>query len=204
MFKHVDTANEFMIMYLLTQKAKAWWYHAELRKKGEHAEAEKREQASIAHNLDNLRNATWVHIGEFGQTIYQERKFRENGHSDSKVELHGGWDNELIVCAYLAGVPIIDTTTVTMENRYKGLKLPLVAKHADDLDDPPYGPLDFAPLHVVALMWLELGATIYNLDDLVGAEQDAFPDWYQDLLDAEDADPYPPGWGEPKGHGVND
>jgi hypothetical protein len=144
---------------LINQHAKRWWYYADLRKKGQLAEARKLERDSIRREVANLRacKATpggHIGLGRGGASIYTK---------DCRVS--GGDNTYYRELGLHVGLPIIDSTTITNDAIYETVSLPMVAvgRGPDPKPETGYGALDYAPLEYVAGLYLALGATIHNL-----------------------------------------
>lgn len=145
------------IYSILNTRARAWWYHRRLRGQGQAAEARRRERASIRERARDLkeaqRNGGFVTIGRGGWTLRIERNHTLQGYGDMT--------DAIPQCARRLGLPIVDSTTIPDELIARTIVLPMPQIGAPPR--PEYGALDYAPLEVVARMYRDLGATVYNL-----------------------------------------
>lgn len=143
---------------ILDQDARQWWYHQDLRKAGKATEARKRERDSILSHVKTLRqalqNGGYASVGRGGWSIHIS-----DGH---KLQGYGQTDEPMIQAAILVGLPVVDSTTISGDDIFETIRMPMVG--ISHHDQPPYRSLDYAPLKVVAKMYQDLGATIYNLD----------------------------------------
>lgn len=133
------------VLRLLFQKARRWWYHQELRERGQIAEARRRERQSVRNNVERLAEARVLHIGRGGWCLYRDGRARLEG--------YGGADDLFVQAAICAGVPSFDTTVVPDEKLAGLLRGPYPG-------DDPLGALRHARA---------LGARVWNDPD-PGAE----------------------------------
>lgn len=97
------------VLRLLFQSARRWWYHRRLRERGEVDEARWRERRSVQEHIRYIEEATVLHIGRGGWTLYR--------HGGGRLEQRAGCVDDLFVqAAICAGVPTFDTTTVPDES----------------------------------------------------------------------------------------
>ena len=89
------------VLRLLFQDARSWWYHRCLREQGRVAEARRRERRTVCRHVDALRQATMLHVGPGGWTLYRDR---------GRLQGHGGMEDLFVQAALAAGVPVIDPT----------------------------------------------------------------------------------------------
>ena len=89
---------------ILDEQARAWWYHAKLRREGKATEARKRERDSIRGNVRSLRQAIehggHLEIGEAGWVLF----------IDGILHYHRGYyaRNAIPRCCPLLGIPVVD------------------------------------------------------------------------------------------------
>jgi hypothetical protein len=92
--------------------AKEWWYHAELRQRGQHAEAFQREHASTRSSLQDIRatlaNDGWLQIGRGGATLH----YSPNAHVEGLHPHH-------IRACIAAGIPTMDSTGLDIGDVYE-------------------------------------------------------------------------------------
>ena len=146
-----------MLYAILDYKARSWWYHKELRAKGNTQEARMKERQSIKSSLKALRetqtNNGWLSIGRGGWTL--------NISPGHRMEHYGGLNEPIPLACLLLGIPIIDSTTIPDDQIIKTVNFPMAHHTAQHKDS--YGPFDYAPLIDVAPMYAALGATLYHL-----------------------------------------
>ena len=142
---------------ILDASARLWWYHRQLRESGRVAEARQCERASIRDHARDLRkaqlNGGFVTIGRGGWTLHMERRHTLKGYGDLS--------DPIPQCARLLGLPIVDSTTIPDERLDCTLALPFAQVGA--LPRVEYGSFDPAPIEVVAWMYRDLGATVFNV-----------------------------------------
>lgn len=142
---------------LLDRAARSWWYNRQLRERGQIAEARKRERASIRDKARDLKqaraNGGFVTVGRGGWTLHIDRSHTLKGYGDLS--------DVIPQCALLLGLPVVDSTTIPDEKIHLTLALPFAQVGASPRAE--YGSFDPAPIEVVARMYAELGATVYNL-----------------------------------------
>jgi hypothetical protein len=92
--------------------AKEWWYHAELRQRGRHAEAFQREHASIRSSLAEIRaalaNDGWLSIGRGGASLH----YAPNAHVEGLHPHH-------VRACIAAGIPTLDSTGMDIKDVYE-------------------------------------------------------------------------------------
>ena len=148
---------------LLNKDAKSWWYHAQLRDRGQVEEARRRERESIRSTINSLRKCLaapggYMSVGRGGWTLHYGR--------GSSVQGYGRMDALDVQAAKLVGVPIINSLTIDDNTIYDVISLPMVAVDGNPDDpwdgDKPYGSMSYAPLEYVAAKYRELGAELHN------------------------------------------
>ncbi|MEA3376727.1 MAG: hypothetical protein U9R72_11100, partial [Chloroflexota bacterium] len=75
------------VLRLLFQDARSWWYHRCLREQGMVADARRRERHAVCRHVDDLRQATMLHVGAGGWTLYRDR---------GRLEGHGGMEDVFV------------------------------------------------------------------------------------------------------------
>ena len=92
--------------------AKEWWYHAELRQRGQHAEALKLEHASIRSSIQEIRaaraNDGWLQIGRGGASLH----YTPNAHVEGLHSHH-------IRACIAAGIPTLDSRNMSVKDVYE-------------------------------------------------------------------------------------
>jgi hypothetical protein len=101
-------------MDLLRQESARWWYHAQLRRQGQHAEADRLEERSVQqsaeHILRALTSGGWITVSQDGGrwTLHMA--------PGSTLQGYGTQDTELFLQAcILEGVPLLDLRTVPFD-----------------------------------------------------------------------------------------
>ena len=153
------------IYELLDSKARSWWSHEELRFIGETEKARKLELASMSACIRTLRscrdtNGGYASVGRGGWAIH---------YKNITLSGHDGVDNPMIQACILAGIPVIDSTSVPGVSIASLLRMPMIAvgrKPDSPRQDGKYGSIRHAPLNFVAFEQAELGATLYNFDGI--------------------------------------
>ena len=140
---------------ILDKDARAWWWYKELRRKGKVSEARKKERESIKSTIKSLRECLeakgYLSIGRGGFTLYC---------GNSRVQ---GYGDTYFKAAMIAGIPVLDTRTISDENITKAVNLPLAAINRTP-DEAPYGSFDYAPIAYVFSQYCALGATLHNYE----------------------------------------
>lgn len=146
------------ILRKLRAEARAWWYHAGLRRHGQIEEAAAREGKSMRSHLDTIRktlatDGAYVSTGIGGTTVHYSRGCTLS--SCASLE-------HMAVAQVLVeiGLPLIDTTPVP--NKWRLVDLPLVAV-GHEPDPEPWSSLSYAPLGAYAARARALGAVVVNL-----------------------------------------
>ena len=150
----------FAVARQIRAKARAWWYHQDLRRWGNFTEARRREHDSIRSCIRQLREAReaggFLHIGRGGSTFYYTE--------DSRVE-YCGHDTQWITDA---GILTVDTTTVPNEDIWTvGVKWPIVVVQRETRYVRPFaecGSLDYCRIGDMLEHYRAVGATIMNED----------------------------------------
>ena len=148
---------------ILNGDAKAWWYHAKLRRDGNVIEARRRERQSILDKVASLRealdNGGFLSIGRGGWSLNMSRHHRLIGY-DTSVSF------PIARACLLLGIPILDSTTIPDERILETIRMPMAVpeREADAEPGGGYHGLSYAPFPVVARMYAGLGATVYNLE----------------------------------------
>jgi hypothetical protein len=145
---------------ILNTSAKNWWYHRQLRKRGEVKEARRRERKAILDDVRVLRaaleNDGFLTHGRGGWILHYEKWARH--------ECRGtGLDAAIPQACLLLGIPILDSSTIPDERICKVLNFPMANPFPNPEPPGGYGPFDHAPFEYVARLYVELGATVYNL-----------------------------------------
>ena len=148
---------------ILNGDAKAWWYHAKLRRDGNVIEARRRERQSILDKVGSLReaitNGGFLSIGRGGWSLNMSRHHRLSGY-ESDI------DFPIAQACILLGIPILDSTTIPDERILETIRMPMAAPEGEADAEPEggYHSFSLAPFPVVARMYVAIGATVYNLD----------------------------------------
>ena len=129
------------VLRLLFQSTRRWWYHRRLRKRGEVAEARRRERQSVRRHIECIEAATVLHVGCGVWTLYRR--------GWSWLQGYGGLDDLVVQAAICASAPTFDTTTVPDEETGTLLRGPYPG-------DDPLGALRHAR---------SLGARVWNDSD---------------------------------------
>lgn len=147
------------IYSLLNKEAKNWWWFAELRKQGKHTEARVKERESIRRHITTIRQALldggYFNVGRGGWSVHSY---------NTTLSGYGDVSAPIIQAAIRMGLKGIDSTTIPEDLIVKVIGLPLIGIRI--VDKPPYCALDRASFEYVAGKYKELGATIYNCEDL--------------------------------------
>jgi len=125
-----------MIYKTLNQEAKNWWWHKDLRKRGQLKEARFREQRHILNNVESLRDVLQfggaLMLGNAGwslKTCEHPSKYSDNSSTSSVLSGYYNHNDQCYfepICLKL-GIPIIDTRQI---DRFKACTMPLLgSKH---------------------------------------------------------------------------
>lgn len=139
------------IYALLNNEAKAWWYHLELRRKGQHVEARRRERDSIKSKVETLRAAELMTIGRGGWSVHCPT-----------WSLQGDGDSEpyATICRRL-GVPVVDSRAAPIDRVARASisgPMPAIGRKPDPA---PWRSFDYAPLSAYLAVWREAGAKVW-------------------------------------------
>jgi hypothetical protein len=94
-------------------------------------------------------------VGRGGFALYFGRGARLSGYDSEHIK----------VCCIAAGLPVIDSRMVTLEDVVRlAVRGPMVAV-GEEASPPPYHGLSFAPLRVVAQAYRAAGADVFSLAD---------------------------------------
>ena len=149
---------------ILDTSTRSWWYHRELRGRGEHQEARRRERADIRGNIRVLRECLENHgfatNGRGGWTI----RYREHSTLSRR---YPGVDQPMMRACVLVGIPVLDSTTIPDDLIWETTKYPMAGIHPDPEPPGGYGFMHHAPVSHVFKLYESLGATIHNWDTLV-------------------------------------
>jgi hypothetical protein len=165
------TAKHFTVARLLRADARQWWYHAQLRRQGNAAEARRREAESVRSSIAHIRlahkNGGFLMIGRGGNTLH----LGADGLS-SAIRV-SGLSHEACAALLAAGVRAIDTTTIPNDRIVEvGVRWPMLT-----VDSTPYrqpgewrgavplaeaGPLDDVRVSEAAYRYAAVGATLSN------------------------------------------
>ncbi|MEA3400181.1 MAG: ATP-binding protein [Armatimonadota bacterium] len=135
------------VLRLLFQDARSWWYHRCLREQGMVADARRRERHAVCRHVDDLRQATMLHVGAGGWTLYRDQ---------GRLEGHGGMEDLFVQAALAAGVPVLDSTEAADATVRALVKGPCA-------EDEPVAALHYAQA---------LGARVYNASRPGDSEKD--------------------------------
>lgn len=138
----------------LNADAKAWWYHKDLRKAGNHKEARKRERNSILSSVQHLRSVKLMVIGRGGWTLHL-------GPHDTV----SGYGNGFPYVDYCKckGIPVINSLSVPEDKIYSvAFRAPLFAIGRAP-DPEPWNGLSYAPISYVAKLYKDAGAEVWNI-----------------------------------------
>jgi hypothetical protein len=141
---------------LLNRDAKAWWYHKQLRERGQTEEARKRERDSIKSDVDTLRKCIadggYASIGRGGWGIH---------YHNGTLSGYGGIDSPEMQACLMLGIPIVNTRDADISVAYLACKMPIIAVGKAP-DAPPWHGMSYAPLDYVFGKLSEAGALVYN------------------------------------------
>lgn len=148
-----------MVRTLLNRKAKAWWYHRQLREYGNIAEARRGEHRSLRDTVrtlrDGLRNGGFITIGRGGWSFHYAEGCTLSGYG-------GDEDDETIQAAIALGIPVCDSRTVPDERICEtvGFPMPGLSRSGDNFprmfQTVPYAEY-FAMAEAIGARVLNLG-----------------------------------------------
>ena len=107
---------------VLNQKAKNWWYYKELRKRGQHEEARKKERETILKEINDLRQAK--KNGYFKKGLYGSSLYFKRGNTFATCEKHQCEKYEKLIIDLK--IPFIDTSKLSLSERTLVCNLPIV------------------------------------------------------------------------------
>jgi len=146
---------------ILDNAARAWWYHRQLRERGEHEEARALERKSILGHVQTLRqcleNKGFATVGRGGWTIHYN-KWGTLSHC------YPGVDRPMIRCCLRLGIPVCDSTMLPGNLIGKVVGVPMASIDPDPEPVTGYHSFSYAPVEYVFRLYEELGATVYNLE----------------------------------------
>lgn len=152
---YVERLQNMSTLALVRERARSWWYHAELRERGQLEEARKREHKSTRDLIRGLRtaqkNGGYVSIAEYGASFHPHDDRRTTG-------INGDVYKEL---ARRLGLLVVDKRPVAMTVSLS-YNAPIPRIDASRADDPPYNGWKFCPLEYWIDYWAEHGAEIIN------------------------------------------
>ena len=169
MSENQATATHRRSIYaLLNKHTKSWWYHKQLRERGEAVEARKRERQSILDTVRTLRAALaspggYAHVGRGGWSVH----YAGAGMTGS-LQHYGGMEQPTIQCCLRLGLPIVNTLDCDIDVAYAACKLPMVAvdgkadSPAAEPGKKPWHGMNYAPRAYVFAEYVRIGALIYN------------------------------------------
>lgn len=142
---------------LLNQEAKAWWYYKELRERGAHKEARKKERESILGHIkyirDTLANGGHVTMGRGGFTLHISDNQTLSGYGDQFFNACiqagiKGWDSRH--CDFMDVARVV-------------IGMPMVSISRRNNDGMPYS-LSYTSFDTVARAYKKIGAKLYNCE----------------------------------------
>lgn len=113
-----------MLYQKLNQETKKWWFHQDLRNKGQIKEARRLERKSILERVKCLRGAVFFSIGDYGSSLYIIDKKKKFGSGHSVLSGING-DLYLEFCKALK-IPWADTRGINFELKNLVLKAPMI------------------------------------------------------------------------------
>jgi hypothetical protein len=135
------------LLRALRAEARAWWYHADLRRQGNLTEARVRENRSIREDLKTIRTARFATIGYGGSTIYLPNMAR----------LTASW--EMPILAHLT-CPVVDLRTIEINRLAEfSIKGPMVNVDLTE-DETPANAFSVVTVETYVRLASEAGATI--------------------------------------------
>lgn len=177
---------------LLRDDAESWWYHKQLRKEGDVAEAKKREDKSVNDALANIGAA--ITNGGYG-TIAQSGHTYTLTFSDNKYRQ--GYSPDDILAAYVLGIPILDFRNVAPYDSRKVIRMSMPVlgdckfKVRDAYEEwvaqrPGYPTsMSYVPLAVYFRQARKVGATVHyrptpeSMDDQYLIGDDKVGEWFE-------------------------
>lgn len=130
-------------------ETQAWWYHHELRQRGDIKEALRREHESMRSDLKTIRTARLATIGRGGSTIYLP-----NG-----TRITASWP--IPVIQHLA-CPVIDMRDMETSRLLDfSIRGPMV--DVDRTEDEGTGPYDWVTLETYIRLARTAGAEVRNV-----------------------------------------
>ena len=108
--------------------------------------------------VESLQYAFLVTVGRGGHTIYQD----EEPGCESQLQGYGLSPDELLEIARLQ-IPFVNTTTIPDKRAMLMLRLPMWPAKPGKFDSPPWGGMSFAPIEVIAWLYMKLGATVAHI-----------------------------------------
>ncbi len=160
-------ADEKPSLYsVLDEKARSWWYHKELREKGQVTEARKRERKAIRDSIRTIKlaleNGGYATISQSGGT------FTINYGDGCNVS---GYDESLVTSAWLAGIPVVDWRFVESSADIISMPMPCIGnsniytdKMQDDIDrlgDDYPSAYSYVPVHDYIQRAMQVGASLH-------------------------------------------
>lgn len=146
---------------ILDDAARSWWYHRQLRERGEHELARTLERKSILSRVHTLRacleNDGFAMNSRGGWTIYYSQWGK-------LTHCYPGMNTPMMRCCLRLGIPVCDSTTIPESIIIKVVGLPMASLNPGPEPVNGYGSMSFAPVSYVFKLYQELGATIYNLE----------------------------------------
>lgn len=145
---------------LLNKDAKAWWYHAELRKNGNARKARELERRSIRHSIETLRAARQggcMFVGRGGWSISYK-----STHGDATLSGYGDGDPYATIVRRL-GIPFIDSRHLAVDKVARIAISGPMYRPGETPSEPPYTSLSYAPLKYIADLYRDAGAIVENV-----------------------------------------
>jgi len=158
-------ADEKPSLYsVLDKKAREWWHHKRLRKWGETQAAREAERRSIRDTVGWLKKA--LENGGYATISMTGGKYTITMGDNSNVS---GYDESLIIAAYLVGLPVLDWRGATDAGEIMRMPMPVIgnckykrAKLAEDKLKPGYpGAFSYISLQEYFYRAKQIGAVIY-------------------------------------------
>lgn len=135
------------LLRALRAEARAWWYHADLRRRGNLTEARVRENRSIRDDLKTIRTARLATIGRGGSTVFLSNNSR----------LTASW--EMPILAHLA-CPVVDLRTISDDKIVRfAVSGPMVNVDLIE-DESPVHAFSYVTIETYVRLASEAGATI--------------------------------------------
>lgn len=106
------------IYSILNNKAKIWYWHKELRQRGQIKEARMNERKTIRFHVDNLRNGYLLSIGDFGSHLNWAKKESSGWTEVSNIET-------MIELCNRVNIPIVDSRGFTLDQKMKIIACPI-------------------------------------------------------------------------------